>query len=255
VAFLPQAATNWQDVGGGCDDVVFAMIWYNNMLHVGGTFTRCGGQVVNFVAAWNGNQWLSLNGGLDGEVLALAIYNGDLIVGGRFLHAGGVLTYSVASWNGKSWQGLTNNCNSPICDPFILVQTVSLQVSGQQLLASSFFRQGAPSLFVSNDDNPECQDTLTCIASDYPFHAQTGSALVSWNPNDRSWTMLGSPMTVSPTDFVGSMAFNKTRLQFCVNNNYLAANNMNYGSYDFSVSNFVDSGFDTNDFVFAITSV
>ncbi len=82
----------------------------NNVLYVGGTFTKVGtggGLSATNVAKWNGSSWSALGSGCDNSVYALCMYNGNLYAGGWFATAGGVTVNYVAMWNGAVWSALS----------------------------------------------------------------------------------------------------------------------------------------------------
>jgi len=96
------AFTVWDDGGGPA-------------VYAGGLFTRAGGEAVNRVAKWDGNEWAALAGpsgtGVDGAVSALTVYDdgggSTLVVGGQFTTAGGVTVNHVAKWDGSNWSALS----------------------------------------------------------------------------------------------------------------------------------------------------
>ena len=76
-------------------------------VYVGGFYSMAGGDTVNSIAKWDGNNWSGLDGGV-GSVLgptikSLAVHDGDLYAAGYFHTAGGVDVKCVAKWNGSEW--------------------------------------------------------------------------------------------------------------------------------------------------------
>lgn len=69
-----------------------------------GLFTRAGGQVVNHIARWDGENWHPFVSGEDigmqTTVQALDVQDDTLIAGGIFNLAGGKEVRRVASWDG-----------------------------------------------------------------------------------------------------------------------------------------------------------
>lgn len=75
-------------------------------LAVGGHFPLAGGQLVNHITIWDGEEFRPVGGGMNDSVEALAVYEGDLIAGGRFTVAGGVQARNIARWDGEEWHPL-----------------------------------------------------------------------------------------------------------------------------------------------------
>ena len=71
-------------------------------LYVCGEFTRAGGQTVNYITKWDGEQWSALESGLNKSGLALTVFDeGDgpaLFVGGAFTTTGGLTTLKIGKW-------------------------------------------------------------------------------------------------------------------------------------------------------------
>ena len=94
-----------QDLNGGMDDYVHALVEHNSQLIAGGEFSLAGGVTVNGIARWDGSNWISLGGPFP-QVREMAVYKGELIA-----NTGGNL---LGRWNGTSWQmqntpnGMTN---------------------------------------------------------------------------------------------------------------------------------------------------
>lgn len=94
-----------------------ALTVYNGDLIAAGSFNTAGGQTVNNIARWDGDQWhpfesggqIGVDGSLGGApVYSLTVYNGDLIVGGLFETAGGQTVNNIARWDGSEWHALTS---------------------------------------------------------------------------------------------------------------------------------------------------
>lgn len=99
---------NWQALGTGMNDVVYALaIGPDGYLYAGGNFTLAGGVACNRVAKWDGSTWAPLGAGVDGIVYDLAFGpDGTLYAGGAFHNAGGAGANHIASWNGAAWSNL-----------------------------------------------------------------------------------------------------------------------------------------------------
>ncbi len=82
---------NWQPLGSGMSNDVYALTVYNGELIAGGYFTKAGGVDANNIARWDGNNWQPLGSGMNNYVYALTVYNGELIAGGDFTKAGALM--------------------------------------------------------------------------------------------------------------------------------------------------------------------
>jgi hypothetical protein len=106
--------TNWQPLGTGMNNYVFALTIYNGELIAGGGFTTAGGVSASAIARWDGGSWQALGGGLNGTVYSLTVYNGELIAGGLFTTAGSVSANFIARWDGTNWQPLGTGLNARV---------------------------------------------------------------------------------------------------------------------------------------------
>lgn len=91
---------------------VYDIIEYNGTIVATGEFHRVGGDTVNGIMQWDGQQWQPLGKGLSGSLVAsydimyphhLMVWNNDLYVSGNFTHAGDSLVNGVARWDGQTW--------------------------------------------------------------------------------------------------------------------------------------------------------
>lgn len=82
---------------------VYASVFYDGQLVVGGDFSAIGGQVLNHLAAWDGSGWAALGETFDASVYALVEWNGDLYAGGDFNAAGATTLAGLTRWNGSAW--------------------------------------------------------------------------------------------------------------------------------------------------------
>ncbi|MFU8829094.1 MAG: GC-type dockerin domain-anchored protein [Phycisphaerales bacterium] len=117
-----------------------------NALYVGGRFFEAGGEPINHIARWDGNNWSAVggpnDGNLNGEVRALAVYNDG---GGPALYAAGVFTTigldvvnRIARWDGTSWTELTQPGGTGV-DGEIRALEVFNDGTGSRLYAGGFF--------------------------------------------------------------------------------------------------------------------
>jgi hypothetical protein len=83
----------------------------------GGDFTMTGGQPVNRIAKWDGNDWLPLGSGLAGSaasVRSMALDSIDrVIVGGTFTEGGGSSSLYFGIWTGDLPTSVPTNTPAP----------------------------------------------------------------------------------------------------------------------------------------------
>jgi len=97
--------TVWQDVGGGVNGPVLAIVAMGNNIYVGGYFTQAGGKSIRNIARWDGNTWQSVGGGIAGEgVSTLSVYGNDLYAAAEQDGSG----WKISRWNGTNWFDLGN---------------------------------------------------------------------------------------------------------------------------------------------------
>jgi uncharacterized repeat protein (TIGR03803 family) len=108
--------TSWLKMDEGLGDgdfinIVHTLTIFNGELYAGGTFKYTGlGEVVNFVAKWNGTKWVSMSAGFNAPVYSLAVHNNVLYAGGKFSRRASdnaTMRY-IAAWDGHEWQ----NCSA-----------------------------------------------------------------------------------------------------------------------------------------------
>ncbi len=82
----PSGTWNWEAVGTGVNDRIFALAEYNGDLYAGGFFDSAGGVAAGNIACWNDSVWGGHPYGVstNGEVSCLGEYNGYLAIGGSF---------------------------------------------------------------------------------------------------------------------------------------------------------------------------
>jgi hypothetical protein len=99
---------------GGMNRDVKAVAVLRDDVYVGGTFTRAGGIVANYIAKWDGESWSDVGGGFNGGVSKLAVSGGELYAAGAFTLAGDVAANRIAKWDGSRWIPLGTGANSSI---------------------------------------------------------------------------------------------------------------------------------------------
>ena len=127
----------WTNLGAGVNDAVYALVpATNNVLYVGGLFSKAGGSPANYVAQWNGSSWTNLGSGMNNYVYALAgSTNAVLYAGGWFTTAGDVAVNHIAQWNGSSWTNLSSGMNGE-------VYALALDVNGNVYAGGNFTTAG-----------------------------------------------------------------------------------------------------------------
>jgi hypothetical protein len=185
----PQNGT-WQDVGGGCDDYVLDMKFWGDSLFVAGGFVECGGNVVNYVAAYTNGQYQPLNNGLDNWAIALEYFQGRMIVGGWFSYAGGLPVGGVAAWDGQKWRALEAACTDS-CNPGGLTDYITVP---QPIPAYVYSLHGSP-------DGVTLHALIQYRQGSYPTY------LASWQyfglGDAGQWTIMGKQINFGndPWDF------------------------------------------------------
>ncbi len=111
--------STWSDVGGSIrnEDTLnpayaYAMVIKDDILYIGGKFTRAGSTPAKGFAAWDYSkqQWSEVGGGVTGRIPWIrqitVAPNGNLVVVGKFDSVGtpAKLANGLAKWNGRSWE-------------------------------------------------------------------------------------------------------------------------------------------------------
>jgi hypothetical protein len=164
-------------LSGTANDLIVIDDGNGPALYAGGAFSWAGGQIVNRIAKWDGEQWSPLGEGIDGEVRALHVFDDGsrpaLYVGGQFTFAGGQFIPQIARWDGEKWS------------------TVGEGVSGGQVRAFKVFDNGTgPALYVGG--------AFTHAGG------QTVNRVATWD--GEQWSPLGSGITAGG-NLIGVMAF------------------------------------------------
>jgi hypothetical protein len=132
---------NWY--GPGISGQVNAMIEFEDQLIVAGFFPSVGSEIVNHIAAWDGQQWQAMGGpdspGFNSGVATLAVFNGELYAGGHFTHAGQTELNHIARWDGDQWQPLPENGTVGVSLSSV---DALLEFDGQLVVGGSFTSAG-----------------------------------------------------------------------------------------------------------------
>lgn len=80
------------------------MTIFDGDLIVCGNFLKAGGQTVNGIARWDGQDWHTLGPGFNDVVYSVGVFNGMLYAGGAFTGSGGASLGFIARWNGITWE-------------------------------------------------------------------------------------------------------------------------------------------------------
>jgi hypothetical protein len=85
--------------GSGLEHGAYALLEFNNELHVCGAIDSAGGIAVNQLAKRNGSSWTGFGGpiGPNNTPVCMIIYNNKLIVGGSFTTMDGMQANHIAS--------------------------------------------------------------------------------------------------------------------------------------------------------------
>lgn len=148
--------TAWTRVGTS-DNLVRAMLVFQDDLYVGGEFTTMDAVNSPGLVKWDGTAWSDVGGGMTGafpnarsQVFSLGVADDGtgphLFLGGQFETAGGVAdTRGVAKWNGTAFQPLDTGVsvyNLSLTVPMIHNVTSIAGVGGSVWLAGNFNRAG-----------------------------------------------------------------------------------------------------------------
>ncbi len=107
---------NWEPMGNGFNDDVYAITRFNGSIYAAGAFTFSGPVPMNHIGRWNGTNWVGVGPattlGCNGIVNAMKAWSSGtslhLVVGGDFTSSGGVATTRIASYNASTIQPQTS---------------------------------------------------------------------------------------------------------------------------------------------------
>jgi len=106
----------WQGLRSGLDYGVHVFFedTVENVLYVGGEFTKVDTMQNVFFAKWDGTNWQKLGSNLNNYVRAIIRHNGYIYVGGDFTIAGNIDANYIARWNGSEWDSVGSGTNGPV---------------------------------------------------------------------------------------------------------------------------------------------
>ena len=179
-----------QDLNGGMDDYVHALVEYNGQLIAGGEFSLAGGVIVNNIARWDGSNWISMGGPFP-QVREMTVFNDDLVAttGGNML----------ARWNGTSWQ--TQNTPNGMTNSFAVYNN-EFTIGGQWFVGGNFVNVikwnfttgqwqalGAPGTFGTYTVKAMTVYNGELIAGGdfFVLNGQPANGLARWNDAAQQW--------------------------------------------------------------------
>jgi hypothetical protein len=132
---------SWQDVGGGTNFPVHALLSWGGYLYVGGRFTAVDGTALQAqgIARWTNNGWQAIanpGAGGHGKVNVMTVFQGKLIVGGDFTGIGGSSANNLAAYdpNTNTWSSVGGGVNGEVQALYVY--------DGELLVGGSFTRVG-----------------------------------------------------------------------------------------------------------------
>lgn len=107
---------NWQELGGGTDNEVTAIVPGPGGYFVMGNFQTAGSTNVKYGALWDGNAWTALGYGVDAETYAAAIVGDQVYIGGAFLKSAFRPSNHIAIWwpAANDWYTLANSVDATV---------------------------------------------------------------------------------------------------------------------------------------------
>ena len=150
----------WDDMGGGVNYQVYALVWNGGNLYAGGSFMTAGDVPVTSVARWDGTRWHPLGPGIESldaspVVLAMAARGTDLYVGGQFQPGATQAGQHLRRWDGAVWHDLPG----PFEYSGRITSVAALEVVGDHLYVGGTFARiaGDPMHGIARWDGTEWQ--------------------------------------------------------------------------------------------------
>ena len=80
---------------------IFKMVQFQNELYVGGDFEVIGGEIISYLAKWDGSKWSPV-GTIDGPVKDLIVFKNKLYIQSRAFQEVNTSFHNLFSWDGNS---------------------------------------------------------------------------------------------------------------------------------------------------------
>ena len=80
---------------------IYTMVQFQNELYVGGDFEVIGGEIISYLAKWDGSKWSSV-GTIDGPVKDLIVFKNKLYIQIRAFQESSSTFHNLFSWDGNS---------------------------------------------------------------------------------------------------------------------------------------------------------
>jgi hypothetical protein len=92
--------STWATYQGGVNGAVHALLWFDNQLYVGGSFTQAGGSLAcaNIAFYETGSGWSAMGGGRNGTIYVLTLVV-DVSDGDMYVYVGGAQTNKLDRWS------------------------------------------------------------------------------------------------------------------------------------------------------------
>ncbi len=206
---------DWKPLGTGLRGPVTSIIADEKDLFAAGAFYYVGRGVGRGLARWNGSDWQPLGSGqpgVNGSVNAMALLGDELYAGGRFSEAGGVNAMNIAVWNRTS--GVWSSPGAVANTEGTAVVTAVAALDSVLFVAGSFNRVGGAHIAnvaawhpkervwtpVSAPAGPNPEGAVSAmtvhqgrivICGDISIGG-TQTCAAEWDPEDSTWTALGS---------------------------------------------------------------
>lgn len=107
--------SQWEQVDNGIQGSIAVVNCFkimNNILYLGGLFSKAQGNPGNSIAGWNGSNWIDMGDGISHQVFDLEIFHNQLHLAGNFTNAGGIPSRFYTRWDGSKWCALNDQFNN-----------------------------------------------------------------------------------------------------------------------------------------------
>ncbi|WP_234572521.1 T9SS type A sorting domain-containing protein [Rhodohalobacter sp. 614A] len=181
---------SWKSFGGtGLNGEVEALLVHENILYVGGHFSRVGGISASNIARYdiNTQKWSSLGDGVDGYVNCFVIIDDVLYVGGTFYQAGGMEADHIASYDLKEDAG-NSSWNS----------------IGQLYRYYTSYTPGDPTIYTMIKDGNNLiigGDFTAVLSQKYPTHGSSVNSIARFDTITETWSGFGDGPEINHYDY------------------------------------------------------